>query len=60
LNQSTHSSRECHELCVWCWPMRFSRRYALKRVPNMIANWFLAANHSLTVLPPFSKLRMAR
>ncbi|NJR13108.1 MAG: hypothetical protein HC779_00760 [Phyllobacteriaceae bacterium] len=54
-------SRECHELCV-SGPVHAGFRYghALKRSPNMIANWFLAANHSLTFLPPFSKLRMAR
>ncbi len=53
--------RECHKLCVWHLAHAgFSHRHALKRVSNMIANWFLAANHSLTFLPPFSKLRMAR
>ena len=42
------------------WPCGFRLDHALKRSSNMIANWFLAANHSLTFLPPFSKLRMAK
>jgi hypothetical protein len=53
--------RECHELCVWR-PAHagFSQPHALKRVSNMMASWFLAAIHSRTFLPSFSKLRTAR
>jgi hypothetical protein len=52
---------ECHELCVsGLAHAGFRYRYALKRSSNMIANWFRAANHSRTFLPPFSKLRIAR
>ncbi len=55
------AARECHKLRVWHLAHAgFSHRHALKRVSNMIASWFLAANHSLTFLPPFSKLRIAR
>src|SRR6056297_2344368 len=52
---------ECHELCV-SGPVHagFKYSHALKRSSNMIANWFRAANHSRTFLPPFSKLRIAR
>ena len=52
---------ECPELCVSC-PAHAGFRYghALKRSANMIANWFLAANHSRTFLPPFSKFLIAR
>ena len=55
------AERECHELCVSI-PVHagFSYGHALKRSSNMIANWLRAANHSLTFLPPFSKLRIAR
>ena len=55
------SKGECHELCVsGLAHAGFRYGHALKRSPNMIANWFLAANHSRTLRPPFSKLRMAR
>ena len=52
---------KCPELCV-SGPAHVGVRYghALKRSSNMIAKWFLAANHSRTFLPPFSKLRIAR
>jgi transposase len=52
---------ECHEFCV-SGPAHAGFRYghALKRSSNIIANWFLAANHSRTFLPPFSKFRIAR
>ena len=53
--------RECPELCVsGLAHAGFRYRHALKRSSNMIANWFRAANHSRTFLPPFSKLRIAR
>jgi hypothetical protein len=53
--------REYPELCVSCLAHTgFRYGHALKRSSNMIANWFLAANHSRTFLPPFSKLRIAR
>ena len=53
--------RECHEVCVsGLAHAGFRYAHALKRSSNRIANWFLAANHSLTFLPPFSKLRIAR
>jgi hypothetical protein len=52
---------EYPELCVSCLAHAgFRYGHALKRSSNMIANWFLAANHSRTFLPPFSKLRIAR
>ena len=55
------SARKCPKVCVsWLAHAGFRYFHALKRCSNMIANWFLAANHSLTFLPPFSKLRMAR
>src|SRR5690606_13220191 len=51
--------RECHELCVsGSAHAGFRYSYALKRSSNMISNWFRAANHSRTFLPPFSKLRI--
>uniref|UniRef100_UPI0035B660DC ribbon-helix-helix domain-containing protein n=1 Tax=Yunchengibacter salinarum TaxID=3133399 RepID=UPI0035B660DC len=38
---------ECHELCVsGLAHAGFKHGHALKRSSNMIANWFLAANHS--------------
>jgi putative transposase len=52
---------ECHELCVsGLAHAGFRYGHALKRSSNMVANWFRAANHSLTFLPPFSKFRIAR
>ena len=53
--------RECHEVCVsGLAHAGFRYGHALNRSLNMIANWFRAANHSRTFLPPFSKLRIAR
>ena len=51
---------ECHELCVSVPVHAVSDTQASKRSPNIMANWLRAANHSLTFLPSFSKLRMAR
>src|SRR6056297_2887804 len=51
---------ECHELCVSGPVHAVSDTQASKRSPNIMANWLRAANHSLTFLPSFSKLRMAR
>ena len=57
----TEAERECHELCVsGLAHAGFRYGHALKRSSNMIANWLRAANHCLTFLPPFSKLRIAR
>jgi len=53
--------RECPELCVSALTHAgFRYGYALKRSSNRIANWFRAANHSLTLRPSFSNFRMAR
>ena len=53
-------SEECHELCVSSQAHAgLSYGHALKRSPNMIANWLLAANHSRALRPPFPKLRIA-
>lgn len=53
--------RECHELCVsWSAHAGFRYDHAVKRSSNIMANWLRAANHSLTFLPPFSKLRIAK
>ena len=53
--------REYPELCVSALTHAgFRYGHALKRSSNKIANWFLAANHSLTVRPLFSNFRMAR
>ena len=58
---SDWSPWECHELCVsGLAHAGFRYGHALKRSSNTIANWFRAANHSLTFLPPFSKFRIAR
>jgi transposase InsO family protein len=58
---SLREARECHELCV-SGPAHAGFRYghALNRSSNIIANWLRAANHSRTLRPPFSKLRIAR
>ena len=53
--------RECPEFCVSVLAHAgFRYGHALKRSSNMIANWFLAAYHSLTFRPPFSKFLIAR
>ncbi|GAB4542709.1 MAG: hypothetical protein Tsb0019_41900 [Roseibium sp.] len=52
--------RECPELCVSGPAHAVSDTQASKRSPNIMANWLRAANHSLTFLPSFSKLRIAR
>jgi hypothetical protein len=52
---------ECHDLCVsGLSHAGFRYCHALKRSSNIMANWFLAANHSLTFRPSFSNFRMAR
>lgn len=51
---------ECPELCVSGPVHAVSDTQASKRSPNVMANWLRAANHFLTFLPSFSKLRMAR
>ena len=52
--------RECHELCVSGPVHAVSDTQASKRSPNIMANWLRAANHSRTLRPSFSNLRMAR
>lgn len=54
------ASRECHKLCVSAPIHAAFDTQASKRSLNIMANWFLAANHSLTFRPSFSKLRIAR
>src|SRR6056297_673405 len=63
LSQAEREGRlagECPELCVSGPVHAVSDTQASKRSPNVMANWLRAANHSLTFLPSFSKLRMAR
>lgn len=58
---SNHAfNRECPELCVSGPVHAVSDTQASKRSANIMANWLRAANHSLTFLPSFSKLRIAR
>ena len=52
--------RECPEVCVSAPVHAVSDTQAAKRSPNIMANWFRAANHSRTLRPSFSKLRIAR
>jgi hypothetical protein len=60
MDASEHDVWECPELCVSGPVHAVSVTQASKRSPNIMANWFRAANHSLTFRPSFSKLRMAR
>jgi len=53
-------ARECHELCVWRAAHAVSAGHLLNRSGYKIANWLRAATHSLTHLPVFSNLRIAR
>lgn len=52
---------ECDELCE-PRPAHAGFRYAhaVKRSSNMMANWLREANRCRTLLPPFSKCRIAR
>ncbi len=51
---------EYPKLCVWGLAHAVETGHLLNRSGYRIANWFRAATHSLTHLPAFSKLRMAR
>jgi len=53
-------TREYPKLCVWGLAHAVETGHLLNRSGYRIANWFLAATHSLTHLPVFSNLRMAR
>lgn len=53
-------TRECPEVCVSVLAHGFSDTQAAKRPSNIMANWLRAANHSRTLRPSFSKLRIAR
>ena len=51
---------EYPKLCVWGLAHAVKTGHLLNRSGYRIANWFLAATHSLTHRPVFSKLRIAR
>ena len=53
-------TRDCPEFCVSVPFHAVSDTQAAKRSPNIMANWLRAANHSRTLRPSFSKLRIAR
>ena len=54
------TAREYPKLCVWRLAHAVFTAHLLNRSGYRIANWFLAATHSLTQRPAFSKLRMAK
>ncbi len=51
---------EYQKLCVWRLVHAVETGHLLNRSGYRIANWFLAATHSLTQRPAFSKFRMAK